>query len=289
MDSEKRRQKSTRQAAIIGLVGTILTVCGGISGAIIGGITTIYKINRDAHQIAIAAPQSDQPLSVDTYQITINSSESASLEPSKYLVLQDFGFVMAQSKTSWQDGGRMTYLDLFLEEATNLSPMILFSTWIKDAWNDQPVRRFRYTEPVMVQFIEGSSENGVSVDPSKLYNDTIAFYSQITTLALSKTVAGPDFTLYGLALAWGGLHQGGVNELIANSENEYVFEQVSWELKGVRVDGRQADLTLQRWALFAENPERFYIVEVQYVPTTGQSTQVWDDLQAYLNAFRVIH
>lgn len=289
MDSETRRQKSTRQAAIIGLVGTILTVCGGISGALIGGITTIYKINRDAQQIAIAAPQSDQPLSVDTYQISINSSETASLEPSNYLVLQDFGFVMAQPITSWLDGGQMTYLDLFLEEGTNLSPLILFSTWIKDARNDQPVRRFRYAEPVMVQFIEGSSENGVSVDPTKLHNDTIAFYSQITTLALSKTVAGPDFTLYGLALAWGGLHQGGVNELIANSENEYVFEQVSWELKGVRLDGRQADLTLQRWALFAENPERFYIVEVQFVPATGQSAQVWDDLQAYLNAFRVIH
>ncbi|MCX6035709.1 MAG: hypothetical protein NTV38_12150 [Chloroflexi bacterium] len=289
MDSEKKHQKSSRQAAIIGLVGTILTVCGGLSGALIGGIATLYKVEREAQQIAIAAPQSDRPLSVDTYQITISSSEAAKLDPSKYLLLQDLGFVMSQPNMGWSDGGQMKYLDLFLEEGTNLSPLILFSTWIKDAWNDQPVRRIRYTEPVTVQFIEGSTENGVPVDPTRLIYDTIAFYSQITTLALSKAVAGPDFTLYGLALAWGGLHQGGVNELIANPDSQYVFEQVSWELKGIRVDGRQADLTLQRWALFAESSERYYIVEVQYVPATGQSIQVWDDLQAYMDAFRVIH
>jgi hypothetical protein len=289
MDSEDKRQGSTRQAAIIGLVGTLLTVCGGISGALIGGVTTIYRIEREAQQIAIAAPRSDTQLTVDTHQITINSSDAATLDPSKYLVFEDFGFVMPKPKTGWSDGGQMTYLDLFLEEGTNLSPLILFSTWIKDTWNDQPVRRLRFTEPVMVQFLEGSTENGVPVDPAKLNNDTLAFYSQITTLALSKAVAGQDFTLYGLALAWGGLHQGGVNKLVANPDSQYVFEQVSWELKGVRVDGQQGDLTLQRWALFAENSERYYMVEVQYVPSTGQSIQVWDDLQVYMDAFRVIH
>jgi ribonuclease HI len=121
-----------------------------------------------------------------------------------------------------------------------------------------------------------------------LENDTVAFYSQIIVLALDKAIAQQDFTLYGLALAWGSLHQGGVNDLVANPDSQYVFEQVSWELKGVRVDDRQADLTLQRWALFAEGPDRYYIVEVQYVPAAGQSMQVWDDLQAYLDAFRVI-
>jgi hypothetical protein len=289
MDSERKQQKSIRRAAIIGLVGTILTVCGGLSGALIGGITTIYKIEREAHQIAIAAPQSDQPLTVDTYKIAISSTEAAKLDPSKYLVFQDLGFVIAQPAIGWNDGGQMTYQDLFLEQGTNLSPLILFYTWIKDAWDDQPVRQIRYTDPVMVQFLEGSTENGVPVDPTKLENDTIAFYSRITTLALSKAVVGNDFSLYGLALAWGSLHQGGVNELIANPNSQYVFEQVSWELKGVGVGGRKADLTLQRWALFAESSERYYIVEVQYVPGTGQSTQVWDDLQAYMNAFRVIH
>jgi hypothetical protein len=289
MDSENKKQRSTSQVAIIGLIGTILTVCGSLSGALIGGLTTIYKIERQAQQIAIAAPQSDRPLSVDTYKISISSSDAEKLDPSKYLVFQDLGFVNARPGTGWKDGGQMLYQDLFLEKSTNLSPLILFYTWIKDTWDDQPVRQFRYKEPVMVQFIEGSTENGVLEEPAMLENDTIAFYSQITTLVLSKAVVGQDITLAGLALAWGGLHQGGVNELIANPDSQYVFEQVSWELKGVLVGGQKTDLTLQRWALFAESSDRYYIVEVQYVPATGQSVQVWDDLQAYLDAFRVIH
>jgi hypothetical protein len=289
MENENKQQKSSIRLAIIGLVGTILTVCGGISGALIGGITTIYKIQKEAQHIAIAAPASEQPLTFDTNKITINSAEASTLDPLKYIVSQDLGYVMAQPGTGWKDSGQMAYQDLFLEQATNLSPLIFFSAWIKDAWDSQPVRQIRYAEPVMVQFLSGSTENGISVDPTKLQNDTIAFYSQITTLALSKAVAEPDFTLYGLALAWGSLHQGGVNELIANPDSQYVFEQVSWALKGVRENGQQTDLTLQRWALFAESSERFYIVELQYVPAAGQSMQVWDDLQAYMNAFQVIH
>jgi hypothetical protein len=289
MNDDKRQQKSSRQVAIIGLVGTILTVCGGLSGALIGGITTVYKVEREAKQFAIAPPQSDQPLMVDTYKISIKSSEATTLDPSKYLVFQDLGFVMAQPSTGWNDGGQMMYQDLFLDQATNLSPLILFSTWIKAAWDDQPVRQIRYTQPVMVQFLEGSTENGVPEDPSMLENDTIAFYSQVTILALSKVVVGQDFTISGLALAWGGLHQGGVNQIIANPNSQYIFEQVSWLLKGVNVDGQKTDLALQRWALFAESSERYYIVEVQYVPGTSQSKQVWKDLQGYLDSFRIIH
>jgi len=289
MDNKEQQQKPSTRAAIIGLVGTILTICGGLSGALIGGLATIYKVEQVAQRLAIAAPQSDQPLTVDTRRIAISSSKVAILEPSKYLVFQDLGFVMAQPTPGWNQGRQMTYYDLFLEHGTNLSPLILFSSWIKDAWDDQPVRQIRYTEPVTVQFLEGSTENGVPVDPTQLENDTVTFYSQIIVLALDKAIAQQDFTLYGLALAWGSLHQGGVNDLVVNPDSQYVFEQVSWELKGVRVDDRQADLTLQRWALFAEGPDRYYIVEVQYVPAAGQSMQVWDDLQAYLDAFRVIH
>jgi hypothetical protein len=288
MNRTKWKQMSAGQLAVIGLIGTILTVCGGITGAVIGGFTTIYKVERQAQQFGIAAPDSNLPLTVDTYQIHISSSEAGKLDPTQFQVLTDLGVVTAQPASGWQDGGALLYQDLFLEEAVNLSPLILFSKWIEFSWNDQPVRQIRYTDPVMVQYLEGTTENGIPVDPTLLDTDTIAFYSQFTTLALSKELVKPVFTLYELALAWGGMHLGGVNELIANPDSPYVFEQVSWELKGVALDGRKTDLTLQRWALFAESSDRYYIVEVQFVPAPDQPKQVWDDLQAYLKAFRVI-
>jgi hypothetical protein len=289
MEEKEPKQKNTTRLAMIGLIGTVLTVCGGLAGALIGGATTIYKVHQETQRLAIAAPQSDQPLQVDTRQIAISPSKLSKLEPEKVMVYRDLGFVMAQSMSGWTQSDKKIYADLFLEQAANLSPLILFSKWIKFDWDEQPVRELRYMEPVMVQFLEGSAENGVAVDPTQLDFDSYKFYSQFIVLALDKAVAQKNFTLYELAMNWGSLHQGGVNSLVANPDSQYVFEQVSWELKRVRVNGHQADLTLQRWALFAQGPDRDYIIELQYVPAPGQSVQVWDDLQAYLDAFRVIH
>ena len=285
---EKEPQKPSTRIALIGLIGTILTACGGLAGALIGGAATIYKAEQDTQKLAIAAPLGDQPLTVDTRQIAISSSQIAKLDPVKNLIYPDLGFVTAQPPDDWNQSGQVSYADLFQEHDTDLSPLIFFFRQIQDTWDDQPVRQFRYAEPLMVQFVEGSTENGLSVDPTQLETDTIAFYSQVTILALDKALAQPTFTLYELALNWGSVHEGGVNSIIANPDSQYVFEQVSWEMNGVRINNQLDDLTLQRWALFAEGADRYYIVELQYVPITGQSTQVWDDLQAYLNAFRII-
>ena len=289
MEEKEPKQKNSTRLAMIGLIGTVLTVCGGLTGALIGGVTTIYKVQEETQRLAIAAPQSDQPLQVDTRQIAISPSRLSKLEPDKVVIYKDLGFVMAQPTSGWEQTIKNTYADLFLEQAVNLSPLIFFYKWINFDWDDQPLRELRYMEPVKVEFLEGSTENGVAVDPTKLDFDSYKFYSQFIVLALDKTVVQKNFTLYELALNWGSLHQGGVNSLVANPDSQYVFEQVSWELKGVRVNGRQADLTLQRWALFAQGPDRDYVIELQYVPAPGQSVQVWDDLQAYLDSFRVIH
>jgi hypothetical protein len=287
VDKEKQEQKHSKQVAVIGLVGTILAVCGGLVGALIGGMTTVYKIQQEAQQLSIAAPQEGQTLTVDTRQVSISEAQAADLDSSDYLVVEDLGFVMAQPAVGWELSSDMLYQDLFLEQNTNLSPLILFSAQVETAWDWQPVYRLRYSQPVTVEFIEGSTENGVPVDVTQLEDPVLAFYSQMTILVLEK-VRAPDFTLVDLALGWGHLHRGGVNSIVANPDSQYVFEQVSWELKNVLVEERNTDLTLQRWALFAEGDEFYYILEVQYVPAADQSVQVWDDLQNYLSAFRVI-
>jgi hypothetical protein len=188
-DNKGLQKKPSSQAAIIGLVGTILTVCGGITGALLGGITTIYKIEQKVQNLSIAAPQSNQPLAIDTHQITISSAEVTKLDPSKYLAFPDLGFVIAQPPIGWRQGGQMTYYDLFMEQeennqGINLSPLIMFYSWIKEAWDDQPVRQMRYTDPVIVQYLEGSTENDVAVDLALLEHDTVAFYNQITILLI---------------------------------------------------------------------------------------------------------
>jgi hypothetical protein len=47
-------------------------------------------------------------------------------------------------------------------------------------------------------------------------------------------------------------------------------------------------MTIDDWLLFAETDTAFYTVEIRYTPQSGQPIQVWDDLQLYIDQFRVI-
>ena len=64
--------------------------------------------------------------------------------------------------------------------------------------------------------------------------------------------------------------------------------QSSATYEGVRMAGKQAVITVEDWLLFAETEDAYYVVEIAYTPQSGQSVQVWEDLQAYMDSFRVI-
>ena len=53
--------------------------------------------------------------------------------------------------------------------------------------------------------------------------------------------------------------------------------------------GETATFTLETWLLITEVEDAYYTVEIAYTPQSGQSVQVWDDLQVYMDSFRVIH
>ena len=288
-DAEEERKKSrqTIRKTVIALAGTLVTVCGGLGGAALSAGITIYKTEREVQQMALPAPNSEQTLNIDTRQIALSAGEAQQLDPNTYYAATDAGFVLAQPRAGWEPLEEMTYADLFAEEQVVLSPFILFYSKVEFAWNEQPVYRIRYREPVQIQYIEGALENGVAIDVEQLHSDTAAYYSQITILAVDETVA-QDYTLADIALAWGTFHWGAVNHIIANRESDYILMQTTWRLENVRADGRETNLAIERWALFAEGPQHYYLVEVNYVPQPDQRLQVWDDLQVYMDSFRVI-
>jgi hypothetical protein len=289
MAVDKKRTQAVR-AAVIGLMGTILTVCGGLTGAVITAGVTVYQVERQRKHLAVAAPSVDQALTVDLGQIAIEPRETAQLDPGEYDVDSDQGFVLAQPDAGWSQI-EMTYLDLFLVEGEALSPLILLSAGVGSAWDEQSVHRIRYDEPVQVQYTEESTENGVPMDMDTLRDltgtDTFSHHSQIIVLAVEKQVAA-DLTLAEIALAWGTLHQGGVNRIVASKDSQYVLMQATWQFEDVRIGEQELDLPIERWALFAEGPQHHYLVELNYVPAPGQTMQMWEDLQAYMDSFRVI-
>lgn len=290
MEEQKRREKQLTQSALIGLIGAALTLCCGIAGAVASSAATIYKAEQDLQEIQVAQPSGEQTLTIHTDQVTIEYEEALSLNETEYAVYPDLGFVIAQPYPGWNPIEEMTYADLF-QDTGALSPLILFYARVGNEWDEQPLFRIQYPEPVQVQYLETTTENGVQVDLERLRqltgDDTEAYYSGITVLSIGKEQSA-GYTLPGIALAWAAFHQGGVNRLVADEENRYIVAQVSWKLGQVQVDGRLTDLTIERWALFAEGPQRYYIVEVDYVPGSGQSIETWETLQAYMASFRVI-
>lgn len=294
---EERREKegkpsTTLTKAVLGLIGTLLTVCGGLSGALFTAGLTIYQVERDAQQVALAAPDGDKTVSVDTRQIAIDRSEATRLSPDEYVVDTDLGFVMAQPLAEWDQMEETTFRDAMFGEGA-ISPMVFFVNLADSAWDEQPVRRIQYAEPVEIQYGERSAENGIPIDLELLQalagGDTLTHHSQIALLIVDKQVS-EEITLASMATTWGPdpLLGGGVNSIVANRESQYVMMQVTSELENVRIDGKETDVTIERWALFAEGPQHHYVLELTYVPVRGQSMQVWEDLQAYFDAFRVV-
>jgi hypothetical protein len=294
---EERQEKegkpsTTLTKAILGLIGTLLTVCGGLTGALLTAGLTIYQVEREAQQVALAAPDGDKTVSVDTRQIAIDRSEATRLSPDKYVVDTDLGFVMAQPLAEWEPLEETTFRDILFDKGT-ISPMVTLVNLADTAWDDQPVRRIRYAEPVEIQYDERSTENGIPINLELLQalasGDTLIHHSQIALLIVDKQVS-EEITLASIATTWGPdpLLGGGVNSIVANRESQYVMMQVTSELENVRIDGRRTDVTIERWALFAEGPQHHYMLELIYVPVRGQSMQVWEDLQAYFGAFRVV-
>jgi len=195
--------------------------------------------------------------------------------------------VLAQPRAGWGPIEEMTYADLFSEEGSALSPLILFYSKVGLSWDKQPVYRLRYQQPIQVQYVEGSRENGIAIDVAQLHSDKAAYYSQITILAIEKDVA-QGYTLADIALTWGTFHWKAVNHIIANRDSDYILMQTTWRLEDVRVEGKETDLVIERWALCAEGPQYDYLVEVNFVPQPDGYQQVWDDLQYYAGSFRVI-
>ncbi len=291
-DKEKNQSSDALKKAIVGLVGTLLTVCGGLTGALVAAGITIYQVEREAQQVSLPAPGSDQALTVDTRQIAIDRAEATRLAADDYVVDTDLGLVMAQPRAGWSQIEEATFYDLVLDEAA-ATPLIHLFKLADAAWDEQPIYRIRYSQPVEIQYQEKSTENDVPIDVETLRgligSDTLAHYSQVTILALDKQVA-TDVPLASIALAWGPdpTYGGGANRIVAYRDSQYILIQATSTLKDVRIDGHETNLSTERWALFAEGPQHYYVVELNYVPAPGQSLQVWADLQAYLDAFRVI-
>jgi len=283
------QQKSPAfRTALIGLLGTVLTVCGGLGGALVTSAVTIYQAQRQNQKVALTAPDGGQTLRVDTGTIFITRPEAAGLDPDTYYVNLEQAFILHRPLPGWDAMEEMTVQEQLAEDNV-----------ICQAVCDQPVFRVRYGEPIEVESDRGTTVNGHLIPdelldlserlygppPWKLpnYNQMVLniFYkSEVQELGIH--------TLPDIILLMARFSAGQVNRVVAQEGSHFAIVQRSSTYEGIRVGGESATMTIDNWLLFAEADNAFYTVEIRYTPQSGQPLQVWDDLQMYIDQFRVI-
>ncbi|MBE3117314.1 MAG: hypothetical protein IMZ50_00990 [Candidatus Atribacteria bacterium] len=274
--------------ALIGLVGTILAACGGISGALVTSAVTVFQVQRQNQQVALPASGGGETLSVDTGSIFITRQKAAALDPATYYVNLDQAFVLHRPLPGWDDMEEMTVQDQLAED--NVTCLVVC---------DQPVFRIRYGEPIEIESDRQTTVNGHLIPEEllklneMLYGPPpwkVPYYSQmiLNVFEKSEVQALGIHTLPDMILLMTRYSSGRVNRVIAQVDSHFAIVQLSSTYEGIRVGGEPATMTIDNWLLFAEADTAFYTVEIRYTPQSGQPLQVWDDLQLYIDQFRVI-
>jgi hypothetical protein len=276
------------QTALIGLIGSMLTVIGGLCGATVASITTIYELERQNQHIALAAPTGGQSLSIDTGSIFISRQDGAALDPSTYYVDFEHGFVLHRPISGWDALEEITVEEQLAEDNATCRAVC-----------DQPVFRIRYGEPIEIEsdrqtMVNGQPIPGNLLDLSEqLYGPPPwkgSYYSQVIVNVFEKDAVQalgirnlPDMILLMMRF-----YSGRVNRMISPEGSQFAIIQGSTTYDGIRVDGNPATMTIDNWLLFAEAKSAFYAVEIKYTVQSRQPLLVWDDLQTYMEYFRVI-
>jgi hypothetical protein len=284
----EQHKSSAISSALIGLVGTFLTVCGGLSGALITSAIAVYQVERESQQVALAAPDGGEALNVDTSTIIITRQDAAGLDPEVYYVNLEQGFILHRPLAGWDVIQEMTVEEQLAED--NITCLAVC---------DQPVFRIRYGEPIEVESDRATTVNGHPI-PDNLLNQqemfygpppwNVPFYSQMILNVFSKEVVqelGID-NLADMILFMTSSFARQVNRIAAPEGSQFALVQFTSTYEGIRMAGEATRLTVDDWILFAETEAAYYMLEISYTFQSGQSIQVWDDLQTYIDEFRVI-
>jgi len=275
------------RTALIGLFGTLLTVCGGLGGALVTSAATVYEVQRQNQKVALAAPDGGQTLKVDMGTVFISRQEAANLDPEKYYVNLERGFILYRPLPSWSAVEEMTVQEQLGQESA--SCLVLC---------DQPVFLTRYGEAIELESDLETMVNGQSIEDlpyqiEEIYGPPpwkLPYYNQMILNIFTKSEVEPlgIRTLPDMILRMSFVAGGRVNRIIAQEGSQFAIVQRSTAYEGIRLGGEEAAMTIDNWWLFAEAEEAFYALEIRYSPLNGQSIQVWDDLQMYIDQFRVI-
>ena len=250
--------KSTAlQTAMIGLIGTILAACGGLSGALVTSAVTVYQVQRQNQQVALPASGGGETLSVDTGSIFITRQQAAALDSSTYYANLDEAFILHRPLPGWDVMEEMTVQEQLAEE--NVTCLAVC---------DQAVFRIRYGEPIEIESDRSTTVNGHLI-PDNLLNLSeslygpppwkLPYYSQMILNVFEKSEVNKlgIQTLPDIILLMTRYSDGRINRVVAPAGSHFAIVQLSSTYDGIRVGGEPTTMTIDDWMLFAEGRQLF--------------------------------
>ena len=227
--------------ALIGLLGTVLTVCGGLGGALITNAVTVYQVHRQNQKVALSAPQGGQTLKVDTADIFISRQDAAALDPEAYYINLEQAFILHRPMDGWDAMQEMTVQEQLAED--NVTCRVIC---------DQPVYRIRYGEPIIIESDRATTVNGRLI-PDEILSLTevlhgpppwrLPFYSQMVLNVYDKSqLQGIGIqTLPDMILLMTRFSSGRINRVVAQENSQFALVQLSSTYQGIRVSGEVSD------------------------------------------------
>lgn len=283
-----KEKPASIRVAVIGLIGTLLTVCGGVSGALVTNAAAIYSLEVEQRQVDLQPATGGQTLAVDTGEVFITRAEAAALDPAQYYVDLEHAFVTLRPASGWEALETLTVGEQLAEgDAACL------------AFCEAPVFRIRHGQPLLVTSDRATTINGRPI-PADILDASEALYGLppwenpaydqwILNIFTRESLDAvgirslPDLLVFMTGDSLDRLHT-----LVAPQDASFAIVQLTSTYENILIDGQASPLTVDSWMYFAETPDSFYMIEITYLAGGGGSIQVWDDLQAYIDQFRII-
>lgn len=80
----------------------------------------------------------------------------------------------------------------------------------------------------------------------------------------------------------------GPNLFRIEANEQSILTAKSHYFERIKLNGRVSDIRFDSWSLFAESPEAFYVVGIDFSHQAGSSLQAWEELRTLMNSFRII-
>lgn len=263
----------------------------------------------------------DKEISIRTAQLKSSAPEVRNFDPTKFYVDSTSGFSFARpTGKSWSDPKPISGIDAVLKAKGAvltramrerqrvslalhpLGKMILHQKVLRITsgkpinikTTDQTTNQL--FDSILAKMKKDASSKGTVLSAKIVTNirkqilgfNSINFSNEFTVSVFDKANAAGvpvKLSLPNFFMTMGAQVGLMTDRLVANKDS--ILLGMSINLKQVTIDGRDTDVRIDRWMLFTETTQRFYLVEIAFSPETEDSIEVWKELRQMIDSFRV--